>query len=363
MARPRQHYTIFPRKMSSGKTIYYYRFYISDTIRSSAKSTGQSSKILARKYCEDLFREGKFDYVNQITFKEYTFHFYEKGSTWYEYTSRRDDINPRTLRGKTQALRTYFLPYLGDKVLADITQTDIIGMQEMLLKKLNPNTVNVKCAHLSQIFKFAVIDGIIDRNPMAGLPELKVEKVLRDSFTLDEVRLAMSCATEQMREMILLCALTGMRKGEACAVRADTVHDTYIDVKDQRINEELEPVKQKTPRIVPICEEARRMIADTIGGEGYFYKNTDKSISCNMAWIVKKSGLKASGRKVSFHSLRHFFNTWMLAKRPDLELKIAYVMGHSMGRSAVRSAYTNFKPEDFTDIMELQRELFLELTK
>jgi len=52
-------FTLFSRVASSGKKVVYYYAYDGEGRRRGPWSTGQTSKTLARNYCNKLNREGK----------------------------------------------------------------------------------------------------------------------------------------------------------------------------------------------------------------------------------------------------------------------------------------------------------------
>ena len=61
-------------------------------------------------------------------------------------------------------------------------------------------------------------------------------------------------------------------------------------------------------------------------------------------------------QKLSFHSLRHFFNTY-LTENDISDRKIKTIMGHSSGVGSMTERYTTWKPSMFKDILNIQNEL------
>ena len=59
---------------------------------------------------------------------------------------------------------------------------------------------------------------------------------------------------------------------------------------------------------------------------------------------------------MTFHSLRHFFNTYLLSENIS-HVKVAGILGHSSGIGSMTSLYTNWKPEHFQDVLEVQEKL------
>jgi hypothetical protein len=72
MARFKEHYTLYSRKNSKGKNVWYYRTYDEYGRRTSGKSTGEISKTKARQYCEDLYKDGRLLQGKEITLNVYS---------------------------------------------------------------------------------------------------------------------------------------------------------------------------------------------------------------------------------------------------------------------------------------------------
>ena len=52
-------YTLFPRKLPSGKTVIYYQYRRSDGTRSAPKSTGCTTMTAAKRFCNKLYNSGE----------------------------------------------------------------------------------------------------------------------------------------------------------------------------------------------------------------------------------------------------------------------------------------------------------------
>ena len=61
-------------------------------------------------------------------------------------------------------------------------------------------------------------------------------------------------------------------------------------------------------------------------------------------------------QKLSFHSLRHFFNTY-LTENDISDRKIKTIMGHSSGVGSMTERYTTWNPSMFNDVLTIQNEL------
>jgi integrase len=78
----------------------------------------------------------------------------------------------------------------------------------------------------------------------------------------------------------------------------------------------------------------------------------------NIKAICSAFYIDYSGRHLSTHSLRAFFNTYLESKNIS-DAKIKAVIGHK--DSTMTGNYTYWKPDMFTDIHEVQNKLYMEI--
>ena len=70
--------------------------------------------------------------------------------------------------------------------------------------------------------------------------------------------------------------------------------------------------------------------------------------------------VKRKENSLTFHSLRHFFNTYLMSN--DIQqAKVDFIVGHSAGIGSMSRLYTTWKPEMYSDVLELQEKLLDEL--
>jgi len=143
-------------------------------------------------------------------------------------TYARAHCKPGTVDGYEAAGRLYFIPQFGDRDVATITREDVKRLvYEVLMPGRARGTVRANVAPLREMFNHAVEDGVIAANPAA--------RVLRRSWSehdrarrrvrflrREEVsHLLATCrrAFPRWYPFMLTLARTGMRLGEACALR------------------------------------------------------------------------------------------------------------------------------------------------
>ena len=76
--RFKEDFSVFPRKTSTKRIVFYYRTYDEDGNRTTPRSTGQTSKSAAKAYCKELQRQGLL-----IPSKDVNFETFAQG--WWEY--------------------------------------------------------------------------------------------------------------------------------------------------------------------------------------------------------------------------------------------------------------------------------------
>lgn len=365
----REPFTIFPRKLNSGKTVYYYRTYTPDGVRSVAHSTGKTTKTQAKCYCADLLAKGLLYSNLGISFGVYAKRFFDDDSQWMKDkiqtgNGKAQPIAKSTLVGYRHNLDKYVIPFFKNIKLSEIKPTHIKKFREQFIQQGQSNSlININCSILRIIIYYARSEGLISTNPFISVSRMYTNAKSKGSFTKEQLIQAFhkEWETEDRKIFSLVAAVTGMRISEIAAIRKETLFDNYIDVKDQFLNLDLQPVKDGEKRKLRICNEIHDMLADCIKRNGNFAFTKSQNTYRNA--LYERTGLisiKARKElKLSFHSLRHFVNTTLITAGIP-EIKVKTVLGHSSGKGSMSERYANFRPEDFDDVAEIQSKLINE---
>lgn len=143
-------------------------------------------------------------------------------------TYARHHCKPGTVAGYEAAGRLYLIPAFGDRDVRSITREDVKRLvYETLLPGRARATVRANLAPLRELFNHAVEDGVVTSNPAAHvLKRMRGERVRAARaprfLSAAELRaLLEACRTREPRwyPFVLTLARTGMRLGEACALR------------------------------------------------------------------------------------------------------------------------------------------------
>lgn len=344
MSRYKQPYTLYKR----GK-YWYYRTYTPDGVRTSAKTTGQTSKPLAKKYCDDLFLSGML-WTSSRNFGEYAAHFYDDDSLYFK--DRIEPVSRNTRVNYQKTMRTVLLPYFKDVRLCDITYSKLKQFRSHLIDEgYAPMSIQSIMSVLKHVIDTAYRDRLIPVNPYSLLEPLKMKQRPRDAFSVEEVRILYSSIIGEFKPTVLLLALTGLRISECIGlgwedVKVSEAGTTYICIDKQLNHGEYSSTKTKAVRDVPILPE----LADLIG-----FEPTRLSAFYRYFNPIKDTFRDAKARKLCIHSLRHFFITDAKAFGIQ-ERKVEHIAGH-VSHNKIERTYTHFKVDDVTEILEWQREV------
>lgn len=345
MSRYRENYTLFKR----GK-FWYYRTYDERGVRTTAKTTGQTNKTLAREYCEQLYLSGGLNCSSEL-FGAYAAHFFDDNSTYL-----KDRIKPlavNTLISYRSSLNKHIMPVFKDTKLKDISYSKLKAFRAELLENKTPASAKLILVPMEIILSDAFRNGAINKNPFDLLEPLQKAGTKRGCFTREQIKELLSYLPEQNRPLVIGLACTGMRIAEGFYISDSDIRTadgfSYIHLTRQKQHGEFCELKTKQARDIPIIEELRACFAGNRDDINNFSKNVQ-----HHAKKIKSEGT------LSCHSLRHFFITDAKSKGVN-NIKVEFIAGHSL--KGIEATYTNFKVSDLTDILSWQQELFNFLTK
>lgn len=343
MSRYKQPYSLYKR----GK-YWYYRTYTIDGKRTTAKTTGKTSKGAAKEYCDKLYLMGSLN-QSSMTFGEYSKGFFDDDSPYCMDRSRPLAFNTKRIHRTN--LQCHLLPALEKVKICDLNYTELKKVRIKFLEKLSANTVIGIMGTLQTIINYAYKDRLISVNPFDFLEPIHKEMNLVDAFALEEIKDACKLIDDEMFErMIILMTLTGMRISEAIGVEKSDIKEKngiyYIELKRQFNRKKYTELKGKWSRSFPVIPEVIELIGFQKGRISPFYR----------AFEAIKVKYEAPDRnKLCFHSLRHFFITNTIASGIP-ESKVNYYTGHR--QKGINQVYINFKIDDLTDFLSWQKKTY-----
>lgn len=359
-------YYLSCRKLKTGKKMYYFYVRKSDGSRSVPHSTGKRKKNEAIKYCETLISSGRLD-KSDVTIKSFSNNFFSKDGIWFQ-TNQAKGLSKNTLVNYEYSLKNNILPFLGGYKISRITP-NVIRQWVFELKDskgMIDSSIKVNSGVLNIILNSAVEERIINRNPMEFVHIKGVGLKTRRAFTLFELVKILDNLTSSPKTLLAcyLSALTGLRLGEVLGLERKNIYKNYIDVSQQHtVFGEITSPKTRTSRYVTIPKKLSVLLESSFfsSSSEYLFDNGNGKILANStiqsAFLrnFKKLNIHRQ-EKLSFHSLRHFFNTY-LTENDISERKIKTIMGHSSGLGSMTERYTTWNPTMFNDVLKIQNEL------
>ena len=118
-------FSLYKRKIGSGKTVFYYRCYDENGNRVCGHSTGQTTKTAAREYCMLLMKDNRLlrgKYQSMPTFKEFAKGFWDdKPKGYLESVQARRKISKSYPDHAKITVVNHLLPQFGALRLDCIT--------------------------------------------------------------------------------------------------------------------------------------------------------------------------------------------------------------------------------------------------
>src|SRR3989339_121576 len=333
--------------MENGKKLYRARAKAttSDGRQICRKRTGIASYNQARAVEIDLLIE-----VKQKASKQFDWTF----DRWHRECIKqmRYTLKDGTIRGYEGALNQWLDKEWKAKLLGEISKSDIY---DLLFKTVGDRTsMNAKRAikkKLHRIFELAIEEGLITRNPCAGI-EIKLPDSKQLVLNSNEANKLLKISKETNHRFFpvwYFALQTGMRSGEMYALQWKDIdfESNLIHVTKQWTSKDgLHTTKSGRHRVVPINKKFAKYLTEIKMSAHYKEEVWDGQHKCSVIlsdlvlprlteW---RGGLQAqvledfcSGigiTAVKFHDLRATFITNLLSQGVPL-VKVMAIVGHS----------------------------------
>ena len=281
----------------------------------------------------------------RVTFRDYV------QNVWIP--SRHVEVS--TLAGYRSYLDKHFLPFLGDRAMAEILPSTVQDwVTAAVASGLSPASVSKYHVMLHSVFKRAVRDRVILTNPCEGTELPKVPPRKARILTPAEYDRLVAAIPQRYQLLVMTDVETGLRWGELVALRprhidflrrSISVEQTIVEVsrkhsptgqrmivKDYPKDNEYRTLRVSETLLTAI---ARRIEQLGLARDDLIFTSTDTAggnpISRNTfrtrVWLpaLERSGIDFH---VRVHDLRHAHASWLLAGGADLK-SVMERMGHS----------------------------------
>ncbi|MDR3122231.1 MAG: site-specific integrase [Treponema sp.] len=361
-------YTLYRRRNKKGETTWYFRVANPDGSRSAGHTTHERTKSKANDFCQRLIQEGRLWAGNESAFRAYA-----GAGNWFQWdrcayiqdkraasTEKKQGITEATANRYRQDLRLYLLPYFGKMKLKNIQPETVkkfrIWMQRE--KRLSNKTINCAVATLRIMTEWALENNLIFFDPMRGIKPLRIDDNPRDAFMMCEARRMLRAKWPHKEAWLfnLVAAATGLREAEIRALRQGTIFPRHLDVATQ-YQGKLVPVKTQEARKTPLPARLYGLLAQFLADKEFVFTMGVSSLNSSLNRMMPPDvASQKRDRNLSFHSWRHFFNTYLFSENVSPE-KINSVIGHSSGAGTMADAYLHFTPEHYPEVYAAQEKL------
>lgn len=361
------------RKLKSGRHVWYVYFRSEDGNRTVPESTGFSKKTDAINYATQKAKELQDRKDTSQVFGTYAKDWFSKSNRWYRERSITKKIKENSILAFSRSLNNHVMPFFRQIKVCDIKALHIKNFRQSLLSQgLSNSTVSSAIGVLRIILKWAISDGILKTSPFDATVSMVQIQPTREAFTLEEVKsiLKVLSSNQRLYLIALTASVTGMRLGETVGLKVSSLSDGYILLKEQYTDAQgFTSLKNGKPRYVTMPKRLEQMLIGFAGDNDVIFSRrhdgTTPVAATSVTSLFSKSILQSirdnhDGKSLSFHSLRHFFNTYMRAIGVQ-ESKINAVVGHSDG-GAMMNLYTSWRPELLKEVLDAQEKLFDLLT-
>jgi len=274
--------------------------------------------------------------------------FGEVAEQWAKIKAKK--VKSSTLKDYRGAMNHYVLPKFGNVPITDIGYLDV----EEFVCGLNCSNkrINNILVPMRSLLKFALKAGLIDKNPMDLVENLKVSKPDIFPLSMEEVKRFLGCVLQLYRNFFEVAFFTGMRFGEMSALKWKNVDFrlNVIKIRETRVRgEEGRPKTKGSVRDIqmlpPVIEALRNQRKYTMGKSEYVFLNHNNRplLPGSVNYHVWKPALKKAGLKPrSLYQTRHTFATLMLDGR-EHPGRVQRMMGHESLKMIFERYYSYIK--------------------
>ncbi len=266
-------------------------------------------------------------------------------------------LKTTTLRHYKNALRAYLLPRFGERKIAEINREDIQTFLAEQAHKFSESTLRSMRVVLGLTLGWANNCGWLEKNPCTRVKLPKRtggRRVTRTVLTAEQVNAIEGKLKEPYATLVLFLAASGLRIGEALAIKWTDFNDNVLHVTQRIYDGELDAVKSKrSERKLPIDPRLIERMEKLGKGEWVFRSRTGTSLNPGNALkrhvrpAAEELGIALGG----WHDFRHTLSTKL--RRSGVHPKVVSdILGHKKVNLAM-DVYDRTDVEDFVQPLSL----------
>jgi integrase len=263
-------------------------------------------------------------------------------------------------------LKAHVVPIFGTRQVSSIGRYDIELFLAEKARLYCRNTLRGMRVSMGRVLTWAVECRWLEKNPCAGvrLPQAGT-RIKRTVLTLEQTIAIASGLNEPYSTLVLFMAITGLRIGEAIAIKWTDFDGDVLHVSRRIYEGEVGTTKTEgSERSLPIPETLlARMRA--LGGNDWVFRsregtpvNPGNALKRYIRPVARELGIAIGG----WHDLRHTLTTGLLRRGVDPKV-VSEILGHSDVKITL-DIYDHPNIESFRDpLSQIAGQLLPDVTK
>jgi integrase len=365
---------VFARMTEHGK-VHVIRYRVRSTggkWRHRAETVRSPRRKDAERILSDRLREVNLGLrlPAETSFADYA------ANQWEAYISQ--NLKPSTQASHRSNVKAHILPMFGKLRLSEISPLLIMDfLKQKSVAGLRPKSLLNLYVLLQKMLNLAVALELLNSNPIQRVPKPKAERIEKPAISPNEVKGIAGNMPRNLKALIVLLYLTGVRIGEALALKWSDVDFEQSKLYIRRSvwrGKEQSPKSRRSIRAKHLLDGLQRVLQShrelCVGAqpEDYVFANgagrpydPDDLRKRVLYPAMDKAGIERKlARAYGFHLFRHSAGTQMHEVTGDLKQTQSF-LGHS-GIGITSDVYVHLQPDSEVGSMEkLENAFFGEL--
>ena len=257
-------------------------------------------------------------------------------------------------------IRNQILPLYGNRAINSLKLSELKQWFNYWISERSSATAIYISNTFSAILKEAFYDEAIDRNPFDYIKRPKKKQGSAKPFSVETIKVIIDHADGWFKNFLALSFFTGLRTGEAVALKWDDIDllTQELEVKrSRRYGQDVTPKTQKSNRLVPIFDELIPYLKDQyelthdkseyvfISQYGTPFNDGNRIRDHHWKNLLQDLGLPYQ----RLYDTRSSFATMMLSNGKFSINHIAQMMGHTNVEMLIHK-YNKFIPSEIRKI-------------
>lgn len=277
---------------------------------------------------------------------------------WWDHFQRaRPQIKPSASARHEGLARRYLLPRFGKRPLTSIAPSEIAAWANLLQSTMSASSTRQAVGLLRQLYKLALSDGVVQRNPTEGLKLPRVRRNEPAPLTHEEVWGLVDHLDARDGVIVLVMAYGGLRWGECVALTADALRGDELRLTEAvaEVNGVIHvgDLKDHEARTVPLPRLVAKELRGWLGRRaGIVFQDAAGGYIRYSNWRRRRLDAAVTaaelGRKVTPHHFRDTAASLAIQAGASV-VSVSRMLGHEDPSTTLKH-YAGLFPSDLSDV-------------